>query len=328
VNVTCLELKKLLEISKIIKNSKTFFIAGHVKPDGDSIGSALALASVLTRIGKKVCICCADKIPDFLKFLKGINKIKMSVKKTDLFDCAIILESNSFLRMGNIITPNQSREIINIDHHYSSTNFGTINYIMPSSSSTAELVLNIFEYMQIKLTKNEAENLYTGILTDTGCFQQINTTFKSHIAAAKLMKYGININKIYREIYENISVNALKLRGLALCSMKTIFNDQFFYIVLTKNMFKKSCARYDDSEGIVNYGLKIKGVKVSCVFKEINKESTRITCRSVKKINLLDIVRIYGGGGHKNAAGCIINKNVETSIKMISSALKKKFEEK
>jgi phosphoesterase RecJ-like protein len=327
VNVVCFE-KKILEISKVIKSSKTFFIAGHVKPDGDSIGSSLALASVLNRTGKKTCVCCADRVPDFLKFLKGINKVKMSVKKTDLFDCAIILESNSFLRMGNIITPNQSRKIINIDHHYSSTNFGTINYIVPSSSSTAELVLNIFEYMKIELTKNEAESLYTGILTDTGCFQQINTTFESHIAAAKLMKYGISVNKIYGKIYGNTSINALKLQGLALCNMKTIFNGQFSYVILTKNMFKKSGAKDGDSESIVNYGLKIKGVKVSCAFKEINKKSTKISCRSVKGFNLLDIVRIYGGGGHKNAAGCVINENVETSIKMISSALKEKFDGK
>jgi phosphoesterase RecJ-like protein len=313
--------KKIAEIFKIVKQSKTFFIAGHVKPDGDSLGSALALASVLNRNGKKARVYCADRVPDFLKFLKGSDKIKMPAKTTDIFDCAIILESLDFSRMGDIIATKQAKKIINIDHHSTYTNFGDVNYIVPSASSTSELIFNIFEHMKIKLTKNEAESLYTGILTDTGRFQQLNTTSNSHIACAKLMEYGVEVNEIYKKIYENTSINALKLQGLALRGIRTILSGQVSYIVLTKDMFKKSGLSSDDSGGISNYTLRINGVKIGCVFKEIDKKTTKVSCRSVKNFDALGVVSRFGGGGHKNAAGCTINEDIETTIKMISEVL-------
>jgi len=325
IKVNSHDFKKISEISKIIEQSKTFFIAGHVKPDGDSLGSALALASVLNRLGKKSCVYCADEIPASLRFLKGSDKIKKSASKTDMFDCAIILESTNFSRMGSIIAPNQAGKVINIDHHLSHVNFGNVNYIVSSSASTAELILNILEYMGIKLTKDEAENLYTGILTDTGCFQQTNTTSDSHIACAKLIDYGIDINEIYKKVYESSSVNALRLHGMALCGIKTVLNNQVSYIVLTKSMFKKSKTKDYAAEGIINYTLKIEGVKVGCIFKEVDRKTTKISCRSVRNFNVLEVVRKFGGGGHKNAAGCIVKTGINASVKTVLDILKEKF---
>jgi phosphoesterase RecJ-like protein len=315
----------LQQISNIFKWSKTFFIAGHIKPDGDSLGSALALALELKKLGKKVSVYCADEIPDYLKFLKGSETIKKTAKKTDFFDCAIILECMDFARMGNIIGPKQTNKIINIDHHLAHTNFGAVNYIVPTSSSTAELILNIFEYMKIKLSQYSAECLYTGLLTDTGRFQQLNTTANSHIAAAKLMQYNIDINKIYKKIYENSSISALKLQGLALRSIKTTFDDKFAYIILTKDMFKKSGMKTDNSEGIINYTLRIKNVEVGCLFQEIDKKNTKISFRSIKDFNVLEIAQKFGGGGHKNAAGCSLKLGINSAVKEIDKILKEKF---
>ncbi|MDR1400857.1 MAG: bifunctional oligoribonuclease/PAP phosphatase NrnA [Endomicrobium sp.] len=319
------DLEKISKISRIIRRSETFFVAGHVKPDGDSLGSALALASVLKRFGKKVCVYSSDETPDFLKFLKGTDEIKRMAKKGDMFDCAIVLESLDFSRMGNIITPKQAKKIINIDHHFAHTNFGNVNYVVPSSASTAELVLNILEYMKVKLTKNEAESLYTGILNDTGRFQQTNTTPDSHVACARLMRFGINVNDIYKKIYENNSINTLRLRGLALYGIKTILNNHVSYIVLRRNMFKKLGSKNLTTDGIINYTLKVKNVKIGCLFGEIDKKTTRISCRSVKDFNVLEVMRKFGGGGHKNAAGCIIKTGINASIKLISNVLKEKL---
>ncbi|MDR2817868.1 MAG: bifunctional oligoribonuclease/PAP phosphatase NrnA [Endomicrobium sp.] len=325
MNLSKSDINKISEISKIIKQSKTFFIAGHIKPDGDSIGSALALASVLNRRGKKACVYSVDEIPKFVKFLKGSNKIKKAVKKTDKFDCAIILESVNFSRTGGIITPSQTKKIINIDHHLTYTDFGNVNYIVPSSSSTAELVLNIFEYMKIKLLKHEAECLYTGIITDTGHFQQVNTTPNSHIASAKLMECGVDVNKVYKEIYEKGSINALKLQGLALYGIKTILNNKVSYILLTKDIFKKTSTSEGDSEGVVNYTLRIDGVIVGCVFKEVDGKTTKVSFRSIRNFDLLKVVREFGGGGHKNAAGCTINAGIKEAVKIVEDVLRKKL---
>lgn len=320
------EINKLSQIVKIIKQSKTFFIAGHVKPDGDSIGSALALYSVLTRMGKTAAVYCQDEIPAFLKFLKGANKIKKSARKTDMFDCAIILESVNFSRMGDIITPNQAKKIINIDHHTMFTNFGDVNYIVPSSSSTAELIFNIFQHMKIKPTKEEAQNLYVGILTDTGRFQQLNTTANSHIVSAKLIDYGVSPADIRQRIYDNNSLESIRLLGLVLSDIRIAYNGQMAYLVLTKNMLKKSGANENELESLVSYTLMIKGVKVGCLFKEVNKNVTKVSFRSVKNFNVLNIVKKCGGGGHKNAAGCSINANLNTAIKIIKKAFNEKFD--
>jgi phosphoesterase RecJ-like protein len=316
------DLKKLKSISEIIKKSKTFFIAGHIKPDGDSLGSALALRSVLTRLGKIATVYCIDDIPPFLAFLKNSKTIKKSAKKTQKFDCAIILESVDFARMGNIIAKEQAKKIINIDHHFMFTPFGDINYVFPKASSTAELVFSLFEYMKIKLTKDEADCLYTGIVTDTGRFQQLNTTPESHIAAAKLIEAGVKPEDICSDVYGNVSLESLKLLSCALSNIKTNFKGRFAYSFLTKDMFKQSGAKESETEGIVNFLLSIKGVKAACLFKEIDANSTKVSFRSIKTFNVLDIAKQCGGGGHKTAAGCSIKLEVAQAIEYIKKILK------
>jgi phosphoesterase RecJ-like protein len=314
--------KKLQAIAKIIRQSKTFFIAGHVKPDGDSLGAALALRSVLNRLGKTADVYCRDEVPHFLSFLKNSKKIKKSAKKTDFFDCAIILESIDFARMGDIISKRQAKKIINIDHHSMFTPFGDINYVVPSSSSVSELVFFLFEYMKIKLTKDEADCLYTGIVTDTGRFQQLNTTVESHTAAAKLMQAGVNPEEIYSNVYGSVSLASLKLLGFALSNIKVEFNGIFAYCVLTKEMFKQSGAQDNETEGIVNFLFSIKGVQAACLFKESDGNSTKASFRSVKTVNVLDIVKQCGGGGHKTAAGCTIKKPPAQAVSFIKKLLK------
>ncbi|MDR3112148.1 MAG: bifunctional oligoribonuclease/PAP phosphatase NrnA [Elusimicrobiota bacterium] len=320
--------KTLSKIAQIIRSSKTFFIAGHIKPDGDSLGSSLGLAEALEIMGKKACVYCIDDVPENLKFLKNSNLIKKNTKEYEKFDCAIILESMNFERIGNIISPKQAGKIINIDHHLSYGEFGDANYVVPDSSSTAELILNIVEYMKVKISKSCAQSIYTGILTDTGRFQQSNTTPNSHIAAAKLISYGADVNEIYKKVYESSSVEALKLQGLALEKIKTLYKNQFVYTILTKKMLKKSGVKSEASEGIVNYTLRIEGAKIGCLFKEVDKKSTKISFRSVKSFNALEIAQKYGGGGHKNAAGCCVNRNIDDTIKEISKTIREKLNAK
>jgi len=316
---------KINQIAKIIKESKTFFIAGHQKPDGDSIGSALALASVLKNLGKKVTVASGDDIPPFLMFLPGAKDIKKSLPSSAKYDCAIILECLDFSRMGNLITPAQAKKIINIDHHSMFTDFGTVNFIVPSSASTAELILSIFEHMKIKLSKAEAECLYVGILTDTGRFQQLNTTQNSHIAAAKLMALGVSPDSIKKKVYDTSSLAAVKFLGLAISLIQTDFNGQFAYIVLTKEMFKKSGVKDGELESLVNWTVSIEGVKVGALFKEISKNETKASFRSVEGVDILSIVQTCGGGGHKNAAGCTLNSDINTAVQTIKNVFTEKF---
>ena len=320
--------KLLKEIAKEIKNAKTFFIAGHRKPDGDALGSGLALASLLRRLGKKVTHCSIDEISQDLKFMPGSKTIKITNKIDKMFDCAIILESMNFERMGNIIKPAQAKFIINIDHHLSHTDFGNINYVVPNSSSVSELIYDIFETLKIKPTKTEAENLYIGIVTDTGRFQQLNTTANSHITAAKLLECGVNSSKICKTLFSTFYLQKLKLYGLALSNINTALDGKLVYIKLSEDMFKKSKADDADTDGIINYCISVPGAVVGCILKEVAKKEIKISFRSIEKFNLLNIVKIFSGGGHKNAAGCTINADMETALKQIVKACRKQLSAK
>ncbi|MDR0890755.1 MAG: bifunctional oligoribonuclease/PAP phosphatase NrnA [Endomicrobium sp.] len=309
-------------IVTLIKNSKSFFIAGHVNPDGDSLGSALAFSSVLNRLNKSACVYSINKIPSKLKFLQSNNQFKHSVQVLEVFDCAILLEVSKLSRLGNIIQRNRLKKIINIDHHVDCDYFGDINYIIPTSSSTAELVFKIFQYMKISLTNNEAECLYTGILTDTGCFQQPNTTIDAHTASIQLMKYNLDVNKIYKEIYANNTIEQLKLLGLALYNMKIAINHTLAYISITKKMLYLTKTNHNDIKGIVNYTLRTNNIKIGCLFEEIDSLTTKISFRSVNSVNVLKIAKQFNGGGHINASGCIIKNNLNISINLVISYIK------
>jgi len=318
----------LKSIVSVIKKSKSFFIAGHMRPDGDTIGSGLALASMLKRLGKKVVHCSVDKIPYDLLFMSGTKKIKITNKINDNFDCAIVLESINFSRMGDIISPSQAKTIINIDHHLAHKNFGHINYVVPTSSSVAELIYDVFVSAKMTPTKQEAENLYVGIVTDTGRFQQLNTNANSHLITAELLNCGISSSDICKKLFLKKPISKLKLYGMALSNLQTDINDQFIYVKLTKDMFKKTKSSDFEADGIINYCISVPTAVVGCVIKEVDDKTTKISLRSIEKFNILSVIKQFDGGGHKNAAGCTINENIDVATKIIIKAFKDKLSAK
>ena len=318
--------KEILDaISGIIKQSDTFFIAGHTKPDGDALGSGLAIASLLRRMDKKVTHCSLDPVPQDMVFMKGSKTIKVTNKISKNFDCAIILECINFTRMGDIISPAQAKKIINIDHHLAHTNFGDVNYIVPSSSSVSELIYDVFINLKKTPTKEEAENLYVGIVTDTGRFQQLNTNANSHLVVAELLKCGVNSNKLCKKLFLTMEISKMKLYGFALSNIETAFDEKLVYIKLTKEMFKKTKASDTDTDGIINFCISAPKAVVGCLLKEVDSKTTKLSFRSIEKFNLLNIVKLFNGGGHKNAAGCTINADINTATQKIIKAFKGKL---
>lgn len=312
-------------ITKIIKSSKTFFIAGHTKPDGDALGAGLALSSLLKRLGKKVVHCSIDPVPQDMAFMTGSKKIKITNTISGQFDCAIILESINFARMGDIISPNQAKKIINIDHHLAHTNFADVNYVVPDSSSVSELIYDIFQNLNISPTKSEAENLYIGIVTDTGRFQQLNTNENSHLVAAALLKLGVNSNKLCKKLFLTMEISKMKLYGFALSNIETAFDEKLVYIKLNKDMFEKANACDTDTDGIINFCISAPKAVVGCLLKEVDDKTTKLSFRSIEHFNLLTVVKLFNGGGHKNAAGCTINADINTATKKILQAFKGKL---
>ena len=296
-------MKVISDILEAIDKSRTFFIAGHIKPDGDTVGSGLALASLLNRLGKKTSIYSLEPVPPYLTFISKAKTIKIMPKVPGEFDCAIILECLDLERMGNLITAEQAGVLINIDHHSSFSNYGHINYIDSKASSSAELVFNIFKQRGMPILKHEAEALYVALVTDTGKFQQANTTPKAFRMAAELIEAGVVPTEIYGRLYATQSLPSLNLLGESLAGLKISQSGKIAHFSITKKLYKHTRTSAADTEGIINYAMMIPGVVVGVFFRET--ETPGLIKVSMRSVDHFDVNRIakHFGGAHKNASG-------------------------
>jgi phosphoesterase RecJ-like protein len=316
--------KKILEqIKQEIKRNRTFFIAGHLKPDGDTVGTSLALASLLTRMGKRASVYSKDTIPDNLRFAPGCSKIKIRPKAKGRFDCAIILECSDFARMGNLIGFNQTDNVINIDHHAHFNHFGKINLINPKASSSAEQVYNLFKYLRKVPTKSEAECLYIGLITDTGKFQQANTTTSALEMAAELVGLGVKPTYMNDKLYASKTFSSLSLLGLALNRMKVDDCKKIAYLQITRDMYKSAHSSVLETDEIINYTMMVSGVLVGVLFREEESPNTvKISFRSRDAFDVNKVAKNFGGGGHKNASGCTFIGNITDAKRIVLAYLR------
>jgi phosphoesterase RecJ-like protein len=309
-----IEKKKIInKILNVIKKSQTFFISSHTRPDGDSIGAQLALGSFLKRLGKDVYIANRDPVPAVYEFLLHNNIIHIAEKIEKDFDVAFILDCSDLQRTGNIINlKNRVKTVINIDHHIDCELFGDYNYIEPRASSVAEQLYDLFTESHVGVTEEEALALYVGILTDTGKFQEANTTSRCHEIVAELIRKGISPQIVSQKVYEAKTGAGLKLLSLTLSTLEVTARGKIAYLSITQDMFKQSGAREEEVEGFVNFARDVGGVEVGILFRENSVPGEfKISFRSKGKIDVSKIARIFGGGGHRNAAGCTIQGNLE-----------------
>lgn len=301
-----------------IKKNRSFFIAGHVKPDGDTVGSSLALASLLKRLGKKPAIYSSEPLPENLSFLKNAKNIIISSKATKEFDCAIILECMDFERMGNIISSEQAGTIINIDHHYNSGDFGNISYINPKASSSAEQIFRIYKYLGLPLKKDEAEALYVGLVTDTGQFQHSNTTPEALTMAAQLLDTGVMPHEMYDRLYAAKTLSSLNLLGFALNTLKIDASGKVAYMEIKHSTYAKAKSNVTETEGIINYAMMIPQVQVGILFRETETPgSIKVSLRSRAGFDVNKVSRHFGGGGHKYASGCTVKGDMKSTQKKV-----------
>ena len=294
------------EIWQALHRGKKFFIAGHLNPDGDSLGCTLAMTSLLERLGKQVYAYAAPAIGDDLKFLPGLEKVHVGQlpPKPD-FDTVILLECSDRQRGGDLENVLQkAHTLINIDHHLVSDDYGDINHIDSKASSTAEIIFQLFESQEemILPTPQEATCLYTGLVTDTGRFVHSNTTAEALRVASALVALGADVEKINQVIYFTKSYIELKLLGRALEKMEMRFDNKYSQIILTKRDFETFGATPAQTQGIVSQPTMIPGVEVSALIKE-EQDKVSVNLRSRGSVDVSKIAQQFGGGGHARAAG-------------------------
>ncbi len=313
--------KVIDRVLEVIREHKTFCIVGHMRPDGDCIGSQLGLALALRNEGKKVTVWNQDAIPLKYKFLVGDGLIEKP-KAGQKFDCVIATDCASYERLGTAgDCVKQRKVLINIDHHATNPRYGDVNWVSPREPSTGELIYRLLKVARWPITPPIADLLFAAISTDTGSFQYPNTRPGTFHAGAELVTRGANLAKICDEVYQSYPLSRAKLLKHVYSKFRLTDNDRIAWLWLKKKDFTRTGAESDDTEGLIDHLRAIEPVVVACVFEEIEPEMTRISLRSKSdKVNVSEICGQFGGGGHPAAAGARIpGKPLSVQRKVIAA---------
>ncbi|MDH7601260.1 MAG: bifunctional oligoribonuclease/PAP phosphatase NrnA [Armatimonadota bacterium] len=300
-----------------LTRGRSFVLACHQRPDGDALGSALALARVLRGQGKDVVVVCEDGVPDNYRFIPDSDTVLLSTNRRG-FDVGVLVDCESVKRIGSAKDALLSSSITAcIDHHLPNGEFGDIRIIDPEASATAELVFELFSANGIPIDRDLATQLMAGIVGDTGAFKFANTNARTFRIASRLAAAGARASDIAREIYESHSLPAMRLLGRALCSLTMHPSGRIVWAQVTKKDLDELDATDADTEGIVNLVRWVKGPDVAILFRETKPGSIRISLRSTDDFDVERIARVFGGGGHKAAAGCTIEGSLDSARELL-----------
>ncbi|MBU1042941.1 MAG: bifunctional oligoribonuclease/PAP phosphatase NrnA [Candidatus Omnitrophica bacterium] len=319
------------QILETIKKNERFLVIAHINPEGDSIGSQLAMANLLRTMGKTVRIINEHSVPKNLMFLPGSDQIEVfsELNKEDInFDVAIILDCPIPERIGGIRNLLKGKQIIIIDHHISDQSFGDINWTDTKASSAGEMVYQVFKAAKVPLDDASAVCIYVAIMTDTGSFRYSNTTVATHHIIAELLHFDFSPNKVYEHIYETKSFEVMKLLSEVLSNLKRSADGRYVWFRVTDQMLKRNKLTAESTEDFIAFVRMIEGAEVVAYLREIeNGSKVKISMRSKTDIDVNAIAGHFGGGGHKAASGCMIEANIDQAEEMLLNQIKKSIAE-
>lgn len=311
------------DIKEEIRKANKIVILTHESPDGDAIGSSMAVFLALKSNNKDVDIIIPE-MPRTFEFLPGISEIK---KESDIekYDLAIALDCADLKRLNGVATYfENAKKTIVIDHHSVNTMFGHYNYVNPVSPACAQILFGMFEYFGIEITKEIGTCLITGIITDTGGFKYSNVTAETFEFAASMLEKGVNISNIYEKVMQTVTLSRFNLTKIAIDRLELLENGRIAFTYITMEDEKKVNAEFGDHEGIVEQGRSIEGVMVSVFFRETeNGYKVSLRANSNSNVNVADICIIYGGGGHIKAAGCLMQYPLEIAKERIIEEIRR-----
>lgn len=309
------------QMAEELRKAPKVALFSHVSPDGDCLGSMLAIGLALENLGKEVLLINPDPIPHYLSFLPGANKIQRYFPDPPpqalLFvDCADLRRANVTLEQIPV-----NSIILNLDHHVSNDQFGSVNWVDGEASASGEMAMSLIQELQVDLNSEIATNLYTAILTDTGSFQYSNTTARTHRLAAQLLEVGINPIEIHHQIYDQKPLAQVKLLQCALKKLKVYSEGKCAVMSLGLEDFEESGADESLTEGLVNHARSIEGVEVAILLREAVPGKVRAALRSNLWFNVNETAARFGGGGHKRAAGCTFETSLKEAERLIVQAV-------
>jgi len=294
---------RLNEIARIVKGGKKFFLASHKDPDGDAIGSLLALGGTLLLAGKEVVLFNEGPIPDHLGSLAGIERVVDTVDMKLEFDAGLVLDCGNLERVGSASCHlSKIGPLINIDHHENNSRFGDVNLVDVQSSSVGEIIYRLIKLANLPLDLTVAENLFVALQTDTGSFKYDNTTSEAFSIAGELVSRGVNPWRISRKVMDEWTLEKLQILESALKTIELHSAGKVGLITMARDTLSKADTDNLNCERFVDYARCISGVEIAVLIREIKKDCYRFSLRSNDWVNVAELASLFGGGGHPRAA--------------------------
>jgi bifunctional oligoribonuclease and PAP phosphatase NrnA len=306
-------------ILRVLQGGQRFLVCSHERPDGDAVGSMLALGMLIEQMGKCAELVSADRIPTVYRSLPGAHAICTALRVHGPYDAAILLECDSVQRTG--LRGFEELFLINIDHHITGQAFAEVNWIDHEAVSVGAMVYRLALAAGAKLTPEMATCLYTTLLTDTGGFLYGEVRESTFALAQELVSAGADPIAISQEVYFSVPASKLLLLGAALRRLHR--NGRIAWLWVTQQDMVQSCAADEDCEGIVNAALGIEGVDLAVFLRELPEGLVRLSLRSRGEVNVAAIAAQLGGGGHENAAGCTLDGPLPRAIEQILQELRR-----
>jgi phosphoesterase RecJ-like protein len=306
-----------------LRRAKRLLITSHAAPDGDAIGSELGFAELAQQLGATTTIVNRDPHPASLGFLPGLETVTVAGELPSgfegSFDLAVVLECPDLGRPG--FSGLDRLPIVNIDHHLENARYGELNYVDEDAPAAGEMILAMAEVADATVTETMATNLYAALVTDTGDFRYSNATPRAFSAGARLVVAGAQPAEIAEQLWENNPARIVRLTATVLSTLELIADGRLAVITCDRAMLEAAGAFPEDTENLVNIPRAIEGVRVAVFFKAFRDGSVRASLRSRAKVDVQSVARVFGGGGHRNAAGCTIPGTLSEARRALLEAL-------
>jgi bifunctional oligoribonuclease and PAP phosphatase NrnA len=299
----------LSQVVELIEKKDRFAITSHVRPDGDGLGSSLGLFWLLKSLNKEAEVIMRDPAPHAYQQLPGAHEIRVIDNLNGNYDAVFVIECSDIERPGLIDLDKQF--VVNIDHHSTTELFGTINWIDSTAAAVGEMIYNLCKATGGRVTKEIAECVYTALLTDTGSFHYSNTTERTFKIASELVRTGVKPAKAAEAIFGSYHWPKIELLSQVLSTARRDETGQVAWMWQTASMQEQTQASEEDADGFVNYPLAVGEVEATALFKETAPGVYRTSLRSKGDVNVARIAEQFGGGGHRNAAGCTLRGSTE-----------------
>ena len=314
----------LSQVVELIESKRRFAITSHLRPDGDGLGSSLGLYWLLRALDKEPEVIMHDPVPHAYIKLPGAESVRVTDRVDREYDAVFVIECSDISRPGLVDLEKQF--VVNIDHHSTSALFGSVNWIDPTASAVGEMIYNLCKAVGVRVTREIAECVYTALITDTGSFHYSNTSERTFKVASELVRAGVKPAKISQAVFASYPWSKIELLGEVLSTVRRDASGRVAWMRQSLEMQERASAAEEDGDGFVNYPLTCDGVEAVAFLKESSPGVYRASLRSKGDINVARIAEKFGGGGHRNAAGCTLTGEWDEAEQTVVNLLREAVE--